>query len=270
MRGRRLIALLVVVGALATALTPAAGGAAGSRVGARPWRPHVGAAIRYASHRGGIISFAVRTQERAWGWHARRIYPSASVLKAMLLVAYLNQSSVRHRALRSYDRALLSPMIRHSNNAAATAVLGRVGTGRLRHLAHRAGMHHFTPVSGIWGNSRINAEDQARYFFQIDHLIVARHRKYALYLLRHITPSQRWGIGRVHLPRGWRLYFKGGWGSGTGRVDHQVALLVNGKTRVSLAILTAADGTHAYGKETLRGVFARLLRGLGPSSKVPS
>lgn len=24
-------------------------------------------------------------------------------------------------------------------------------------------------------------------------------------------------------PLGWRLYFKGGWGSGTGWVDHQVA-----------------------------------------------
>ena len=39
---------------------------------------------------------------------------------------------------------------------------------------------------------------------------------------------------------------------------------MNGKTRVSVAVLTAADGTHAYGKETLRGIFARLLRGLHP------
>ena len=30
----------------------------------------------------------------------------------------------------------------------------------------------------------------------------------------------------------------------------------------SLAILTASDGTHAYGKETLRAIAARLLRGL--------
>ena len=36
--------------------------------------------------------------------------------------------------------------------------------------------------------------------------------------------SQRWGIGQASLP-GWRVYFKGGWGSGTGAVDHQVALL---------------------------------------------
>jgi hypothetical protein len=45
-------------------------------------------------------------------------------------------------------------------------------------------------------------------------------------------------------------------------VDHQVALLTRGSERVSLAILTYADGSHAYGKETLRGVAKRLLRGL--------
>jgi hypothetical protein len=31
---------------------------------------------------------------------------------------------------------------------------------------------------------------------------------------------------------------------------------------VAAAVLTTSDGTHAYGKETLRGVFARLLRAL--------
>jgi hypothetical protein len=63
-------------------------------------------------------------------------------------------------------------------------------------------------------------------------------------------------------PRGWTVHAKGGWGSGTGAIDHQVALLTRGDERVSAAVLTTADGTHAYGKATLRGMFARLLRGL--------
>jgi phage terminase large subunit-like protein len=40
------------------------------------------------------------------------------------------------------------------------------------------------------------------------------------------------------------------------------ALLERGRERVAAAVLTTSDGTHAYGKETLRGVFARLLRAL--------
>jgi beta-lactamase class A len=234
---------------------------------AAPWRPHIAAAKRYAAHRhAGSIAFAVRTAHGAYGWHERRTFPSASVLKAMLLVAYLNEGSVRHRALHSSDKRLLSPMIRRSDNAAASAVLGRVGTGRLRALARRAHMYRFTPVTPIWGNSRIDAADQARFFYRIDRLVPARHRRYAMYLLAHVVPSQRWGIGRVQ-PHGWRVYFKGGWGSGTGRVDHQVALLTRGHERVSVAVLTLADGTHAYGKETLRGLFKRLLAGLAASKR---
>lgn len=229
---------------------------------AAPWRPHVHDAATYASHRHGVIAFAVRTRGGAWGWHARRTFPSASVLKAMLLAAYLNEPAVRHRPLRAAEKTLLGAMIRRSSNAAASAILGRVGTHRLRALARRAHMRRFGPVTPVWGLSRIDAEDQARFFFRIDNLLPPRHRLYAMGLLEHITRSQRWGIGRVK-PRGWRLFFKGGWGSGTGWVDHQVALLTRGHERVSLAILTHLDGSHAYGKETLRGVAARLLRVLG-------
>ncbi len=55
----------------------------------RPWQPSMSAAVSYASHRHGVIAFAVRTPTRHWGWHATRAFHSASVLKAMLLVAYL-------------------------------------------------------------------------------------------------------------------------------------------------------------------------------------
>ena len=250
---------VAVLAALAVASSASAAG--------RQWQPSVGAAANYASHRHGVIAFAVRTPTRHWGWHATRVFPSASVLKAMLLVAYLDLPSVRARSLGPQDRALLAPMIRRSDNADAGRVLGIVGAARLRGLAYRAGMRRFTPVTGIWGLSRIDAADQARYFLRIDSLLAPRHRAYALKLLNTITPAQRWGIARVR-PPGWRLYFKGGWGSGTGWVDHQVALLTRGDERVSVAILTFQDGSHAYGKETLRGIAARLLRGLGSGTEV--
>jgi hypothetical protein len=225
------------------------------------WRPHVASAVRWASQRRGVISFAVRTPYGHWGWHPRRTFPSASVLKPMLMASYLHKRSVRHRALRRSERRLLSPMIRRSDNAAASEIFRRVGKGGLRALARRAHMHRFTPASPTWGDSRIDAADQARFFLSIDRLLPRRHRAYGMRLLARIVPRQRWGIARVR-PRGWKLYFKGGWGSGTGRVDHQVALLTRGERRVSVAILTYADGTHAYGKHTLRGVARRLLRGL--------
>jgi len=233
----------------------------------RPWRPDMTAAERYASHRQGTIAFAVRTRTRSWGWHATTTFPSASVVKAMLLVAYLDMPSVRARRLRASDGALLVPMIRRSDNDAASKVLSIVGSARVYAVARGARMRRFALVNGWWGLSRIDAADQARFFMRIDVLTARRHRTYALRLLKTITPEQRWGIARAR-PRGWRLYFKGGWGSGTGLVNHQVALLTRGNKRVSVAILTSGNGSHAYGRQTLRGIAVRLLRGLD-SADVP-
>ena len=218
------------------------------------------AALRYKRTRIGDIAFAVRTDSRFYAYRADHVEWSASVLKAMLLVAYLDRPSVAHRTLDDNDRALLNPMITVSDNDAATEVRSIVGNSGLSALAHRVGMTNFEPAA-IWGESHITARDQTKFFLHIDSFIPKLHRAYAMRLLASVTPSQRWGIGEV-APKGWKLYFKGGWGYGTGLIDHQVALLVRGCARVSVAVLTMDDGSHTYGKATLKGMFARLLRGL--------
>jgi hypothetical protein len=223
------------------------------------FEPDVAAARAYAQTRPGTVAFAVRTEERLWSADDDRAFHSASVLKAMLLVAYTR--SARDRPLRRDERALLAPMVRWSDNAAASTIFVRVGPAGLHRLARAAGMSRFRAVSPIWGNSLITAREATRLFLRIDRLLPPRHRAYGLRLLRQIVPSQRWGIGELQLPS-WRVYFKGGWGSASGAVDHQVALLRRGDERVAVAVLTAANGSHAAGKTTLEGVFRRLLAGL--------
>ena len=115
--------------------------------------------------------------------------------------------------------------------------------------------------SSIWGLSRTSPRDQARFMYRLERYIPRRHRRFALRQLAHVVGWQRWGIGKV-APPGWALYFKGGWGSGTGWMDHQVSLLKRNSLRMSLAVFTSFDPSHAYGKQTLRGVAARLLRRL--------
>ena len=156
-------------------------------------------------------------------------------------------------------------MIRRSDNAAASRVCNIVGTGGLARLAGRVHMRRFH-ATRPWGLSQIDVADQTRFLLHIDRYVPRRHRRYALRLLGSIVPSQRWGIARVR-PRGWALYFKGGWGSGTGWADHQVALLRRGRRRMAVAILITSSPSHAYGKQTLRGIAARLLRGLRRDSR---
>jgi hypothetical protein len=232
---------------------------------AQAWKPHIRQASAYAATRAGGISFGVRTQRRLRGFDVRRTVPSASALKPMLLVAYLRRPEVRRRRLTAGERALLGPMIRRSDNAAASQVCNIVGTGGLARLAGRVRMRRFH-ATRPWGLSRIDVADQTRFLLHVDRYVPRRHRRYALRLLGSVVPSQRWGIARVR-PRGWALYFKGGWGSGTGWADHQVALLRRGSRRLAVAILITSSPSHPYGKETLRGIAARLLRGLGPRSR---
>ena len=166
----------------------------------------------YARTRQGDIAFAVRTETSFAGYRPDHQEWSASVLKAMLLAAYLNRPSVASRNLAGNERALLTPMITVSDNAAADTVDEIVGAGGLQALARRVGMTRFAAAEPIWGESEI-------------------------------TP-------------------RGGWGSGTGLIDNQVALLTRGCARVSIAVLTMHDGSHAYGKQTLRALFHALLVGL--------
>ena len=220
------------------------------------------AAERYAQTRSGTISFAVVDEAgRLHGYHARAVAPSASVLKAMLLVAYLRRGDVRNRPLEQWEHDLLAPMIRRSDNAAAAQMVGLVGEARLDDLAHVAGMEHFRLHWPVWGQTEITPRGQAYFFHRIDRLVPPAHRRFAMRLLATVVTSQRWGVGRVAHGL-WRLYFKGGWSSGTGLVDHQVALYRAGGERVSLALFTRFDPDHEYGKETLRGLAARLLHGL--------
>jgi beta-lactamase class A len=219
------------------------------------------AAIRYQDGRRGDVAFALRTPHAFYGYRSDHQEWSASVLKAMLLVAYLDRPSVATRPLTAADTGLLDPMIEVSDDDAADTVDTEIGGGGLQALAARVGMDRFAAAEPIWGETLITPRDQTRLFLHIDSDVVAAHRAYAMHLLRSITPSQRWGVGEV-APRGWKLYFKGGWGSGTGLIDSQVALLTRGCARISIAVLTMHDPSHAYGKQTLRGIFARLLRGL--------
>ena len=176
-----------------------------------PGRDDIARARRYLAGRAGVTSFAVvGTEGRFYGAHVHRRFVSASVVKAMLLVAYLRLLEHRHRDLDARSRSLLRPMIHVSDNDAATEVWSRVGNPRLRRLARRAGMGDFS-IHGTWPNAMISAGDQAGFFFEMNDLLPRRFRSYANRLLSHITGSQSWGIPAIARPR-WKVYFKGGGG----------------------------------------------------------
>src|ERR1700730_1919658 len=102
----------------------------------------------------------------------------------------------------------------------------------------------------------------------MDHLVPPKFRGYARSLLSSIDPSQSWGIPSVARPRGWHVFFKGGWLPKTAGLVNQVARLEQKKTHIAIAVMTEGDPSMGYGEETIAGVAERLLRGQ-PSAPTP-
>lgn len=219
------------------------------------------AARRYAAGRTGRVSFAVTSPTGATSGRAlEQPFTSASVVKALILVAYLNRLEEQGRAPTPPERDRLAAMIRTSDNDSATAIFRRLGPAAIRDLAARAGLRSFS-VGAHWGEAQITAADQARFFLRLDGLLAPPRRASARRLLRTVVAEQSWGIPAASRPR-WRTYFKGGWRpERTGDLVNQAALLERGTRRLALAVLTESNPSQKYGAVTIEGIARRLLQG---------
>jgi hypothetical protein len=217
----------------------------------------IAAAERFLDGREGRTAFAVvDTHGQLSGVRMHERFYSASLIKAMLLVAFLRRLGDDHRGLTGADRDILGPMIHISDNDAASAVFAVVGESGLSQLAAAARMTDFSP-SPAWGLSEISAADQARFFSEQDQLIPPEFVAYARSLLSNIDPSQRWGIPAAVDGR-YEVFFKGGWLPDRGIVNQAARLEGHGE-QIALSILTSGGPGMGYGEQTLEGTTARLL-----------
>ena len=126
---------------------------------------------------------------------------------------------------------------------------------RLARLAH---MQTFRS-SSAWIVSRVGAADMARFFRDMEQ-----------YIPREAPPLRRRAAGARRLvralghpvaaePRGYRVYFKPGW-LGAWTLANEAARLERRRVTIGLAVFTDPNPSSTYGKETIAGVTARLLR----------
>lgn len=220
------------------------------------------AAARYISGRAGEHAFAVYDNERKLsGLDVHERFHSASVVKSMLLVAYLQTLAAEHRGLDAQSTGLLYPMIHSSDNNAASAIDAIVGDSGLQRVAREAGMVDFQTAGAWWGFTEISAGDMARFFYVQDSLIPRQFDGYARWLFSHIEASESWGIPVAGRPAGFEVFFKGGWLPLSEGLVNQAARLERGRDTFAMAVLTRGDPSMGYGEETLEGVAARLVHG---------
>lgn len=245
------------VQASAAASLASAGGRA--RRAPYPSASRLRAATRFLRRRAGRKSFAViddRGNLHGYALHSR--FHSASVVKSMLLVAYLRKLGAEHRALDSHSKGLLYPMIHSSDNDAASEVLAIVGERALDRVARDARMSDYQPAGATWGFTEVSAADLARFFYRQDTMIPPRFRDYARWLLSTIEASESWGVPAVARPE-FHVYFKGGWLPEIEGLVNQAARLQRPGITFSLAVLSTHDPSMQYGEQTIAGVTERLL-----------
>lgn len=260
----RLMALLAACVIIAACEIPTAraleyqGEGHGIPVAAFPSADAIAAAKRFLDSRSGRTSFAVLdSRGRLDGLRLHEHFQTASVVKVMMLVAYLQMLDSQHRGLGGTDTSLLYPMIHISDNNAASTVLAIVGGDALERVAHEAGMTDYVPGVGWWAYTQTSAADQARFFFALERLIPPRFYGYARGLLSGIEPSQSWGIPPVARPR-WQVFFKTGALPEEG-VFNEIGRLERPGVTFTIAVFTSGEPSMAYGEQTIQGVAAALL-----------
>lgn len=212
-------------------------------------------ALEWAEERSGKLSVAIIDSDgELHGLRPDEQFQSASISKAMLLVAYLRHEPQPDAAME----ATLTTMIEKSDNAAADTVFAEVGAAGLTRLAAAAGMKGFSAGSS-WIDCQVTAADQARFFLKLSRYVPASRQEFARTLLSGIVPIQRWGIVAAAGPEGWEVYFKSGWLGLDNRLMTQAAWLEREGVTWSLAILSDDNPDRTYGWQTQKGITGMLL-----------
>jgi hypothetical protein len=223
----------------------------------------------YLDGTGGHTALAVVTTEgREYGIRPHDQFITGSLVKAMLLVAYLRRlDAMGQHYVDPTSNSILYPMINVSDNNAATQCWSIVGDSGLYAVAHAAGMTDFSVDTSAtwgsqWGAALLSAADQARFFFEMDSLIPKEFVGYARYLLSTIAGYESWGIPAVARPLGYQVFFKAGWRPSPDifLVNQAARLEGDGRT-FALAVMTDGDNGMGDGISKIEGTTATLLKG---------
>ena len=225
-----------------------------------PTRPAARSPLRSVSSttRAGRTSLAiVDSSGHVNGVRLHEHFESASVVKAMMLTAYLQMLAARHRALDSQDTSLLYPMIHISDNSAASAVLrdrrrGRACAGgarsrheRLRAVVRLVGLHaDLRDRPGpVLRDARHDSSRSASMDMRVDLMSDDRARPRAGASRRSRAPAGRCSSRRARSPK---------------RACSMRAPCSNEARAASRWRCSPThDPSMAYGEETIAGIGAR-------------
>ena len=182
-------------------------------------------------------------------------YDTASIVKAQILACMLLRDQDAGHAPTASEMALAKPMIRLSDNTAATSLFQHVGAkAGVTKCNKRLGLTQ-TVVNTAWGLTRTTAGDQIKLLAKLVDTkgpLDADSRKTAFSLMNTVDASQDWGIPSIAKP-GENATVKNGWDTRSADgglwAVNTIGRVVSddGKVDVSVAVLSHNNQTMDSG-----------------------
>ena len=193
---------------------------------------------------------------------------TASTIKVDILATALHLAQLQHHPLPANEAAAAVPMITQSDNNAAEDLYDDIGGwNAIGPFDKSIGMTHTTPNDqGYFGETYTSAADQITLLKQVmlpggELSLASQHYEYEL--MRHVIPSQRWGItggvpatASVAIKNGWLPESSGWHVNSIGRVHG------DGRDYL-IAVYTSFDSSWAYGIDTIERIAASAWQAMG-------
>jgi hypothetical protein len=168
-----------------------------------------------------------RTTGASWGRDEHKQYRSASVVKLFIALDYLESHGPDYQ-IPAADLALLEPMLRSSNDDAASTLWVRDGWEQIVvRMVAKIGLTDTAPPAqrGKWGYTPISAADVVKTY---QYILTQAHPRYRDFIMGNLRLATKCGADRFDqsfgvpsaLPRPWAV--KQGWsGYGAGPAPGQ-------------------------------------------------
>ena len=153
------------------------------------------------------------THQHAYGQHDTTQFLTASSIKVPIMLTFFAMTEGQGREPNSSEAALLTAMIEHSDNDAASALFAEIGgAAGMANYLQQIGTSGLTPDNDAWGYSQITPQAMVHLLTQFHDgtILTATDRATALYLMENVEADQQWGVGST-APSGATFAMKNGW-----------------------------------------------------------
>jgi beta-lactamase class A len=195
---------------------------------------------------------------------------TGSIIKLSILATLLHQHQQGNTPLDPLSVELLTSMIEHSSDAAASELWAQLGPPAVAAYDRSAGLTDTKlGALGLWGESTTTAADQVQIVRSLvypNSVLDPASQAAAQNLMENLETDQRWGVS-AGVPTGVTVALKDGWVPLTSYYDWQVNSVgwVDGDgCNYVLAILTDDNDSEQYGIDTIQQIAPLVWDELAP------